>query len=194
MKKLVLAGDSLMHGPGGYASLLESMLLYSCPQTQYLFESVKQHCENVEAFLEHGIPIVLGRAPSLIYLGTGFNGMDAPHSSQYLLEKTEEALSTLKRKSDAQIFISNWVSEFYRGNSYLHQRCLDFNGGLKQICEELKIQLIDIDSPAGEFLQSHRSGKGEKRALHREGPNLLPMGAYLISSIVANSLIPEIGL
>jgi len=191
MNKMVFVGDSLLTGEQGYYPLVEAKILLDNPATEFLFECIKKDCETYGQIFNQSSAVIIGRAPQHLFLSLGIQDIYSAAGSLDILNSARNTLELLKDKTGASIFLTNAATILIGADKFM-DKCNEFNQGLNTICEELDINLINLDAHTKKFLNEHRVGSGEKRSLHKNGPELYPMGQMLMAELIYNRIKQEV--
>jgi len=191
MVKMVFAGDSILTGENGYYPLVEAKILLDNPATGFLLDCIRKDCDTYEQIFSQSSAVIIGRAPRHLFLSLGMQDIYSSAASLDILKSARDALKLLKDKSGASIFITNIASALITTDKF-YSKCREFNSGLSTICNELDINLINLDAQVKIFLDQHSNGSGEKRSLHKNGPELYPIGQMLMAGLVYTQIKKEV--
>jgi hypothetical protein len=187
VKKLVFYGDGLLWPPEGYGEQLVDLLVFERPAETFQSFHPGEESLSLEKALK-GAPLhLIGKAPDFIYLSIGAADLLQGHSPDSSLAELDHLLRLLQQKTRAQIFFPSLCTPFFPEE--IRAQALAFNAGLPDLVRKAGANFLDLDFPACAFLDRHRQGKGEKRALHQGPLRLTSMGRVFFSQ-TAFRLLP----
>ena len=129
---------------------------------------------------------VVGKAPDWVYLGLGLPDLLQSTDPKLMLENLESLLQLILQKTRAQIAFTSAYEAFLPEESQ-RENARIYNASLSSLKGE-RIFLLDLNTSVNEFLQKHRQGSGEKRALHLLPLQLTSMGRVFLSHTALKNL------
>ena len=129
---------------------------------------------------------VIGKAPDLIFLGMGHTDLLAGKSSDAMRIAFASLLDLLQAKTQAHIAFASICEAFFPEENQ-RETARTFNTTLSAFAGP-RTRFLDLNSPVNTFLDQHRQGKGEKRALHLSPTRLTSMGRVLLAEILFQQL------
>lgn len=186
VKKLVFYGDGLLCPPSGYGEQLVDLCVLRQPGA--VFQSFHPGEENLllETALK-GAPFhILGKAPDLVYLGLGNADLLQSSDPHAMISTLDALLQLVLQKTRAQVAFTP-AFEAFLPEAGQRERAQVYNAGLPALAGE-RVFFLDLNARIGDFLEKHRQGSGEKRALHQRPLELTSMGRVFLSQAALESL------
>lgn len=187
MKNLVFYGDGLLCPPEGYGEQIVDLLVLRHPELP--FQSFHPGDQNLtlEAALKGAPMSVIGKAPDFVFLGMG--NADVLHSSaspETLLKSLESMLHMILQKTRAHIAFTS-VCEAFLPEEPQRLAARAYNFALPPLAGD-RVHFLDLNQQVNSFLEKHRKGSGEKRALHSHPLGLTSMGRVFLSHVASENL------
>jgi hypothetical protein len=174
----VFYGDGLSCPPEGYAEHIVELLVLRRPEVAIKSFYPGEENLTLEAALR-GAPALIGKAPDFVYLAVGAADLLRGTEPESALENLAALLQVLLLKTQARVVVANVCTAFLPQE--LRASAVAFNEGLNALCGE-RVIVADLDLPVTTFLEAHRRGGGEKRALHAQPLRLTSMGRVFLSN------------
>jgi len=186
MKNLVFYGDGLLCPPEGYSEQVVDRLVLRHPEAAFQSYHPGEQNLTLEAALK-GAPFhVIGKAPDVVFLGIG--NADLLHSAEpaAMHAGLEALLQLIQQKTRAHLAFTS-VCEAFLPEESQREKARVYNAGLSALAGERAI-LLDLNGHVNAFLERHRQGAGEKRALHVLPLQLTSMGRIFLSHMAVENL------
>ncbi len=186
MKKIVFYGDGILRPPSGYSEQLIDLLVFHHPLASFQSFHLGEECLTLDSALKNAPFHVIGKAPDLIFLALGNTERLQQEAISLSLEKLHTLIHLFTLKTKAKIVLTSLCSAFYSEAS--RDDVLAYNVGMQKIALLPQLQWLDLDSAVHTFLEKHRLGMGEKRALHQGPMALTSMGRVFLSQTAYSQL------
>ena len=186
MKNLVFYGDGLLCPPEGYGEQLVDLLVLRHPEVSFQsFHPGEMHL-TLDAALK-GAPFqVLGKAPEFVYLGLGHPDFLKPADPNALYSSLESLVQLILQKTRAKVAFTSVCEAFLPEESQRDMASV-YNRRLPSLAND-RVLFLDMNSSVNAFLEIHRRGPGEKRALHQQSLQLTSMGRVFMSNMALENL------
>ena len=186
MKNLVFYGDGLLCPPEGYGEQLMDLLVLRHPEAA--FQSFHPGEENLtlDAALKGAAFHVLGKAPDFVYLELGNPDLLKSEEPESMLAALEGLLHLILQKTRAQVAFTS-VCEAFLPEESQREKARVYNAGLPSLVRD-RVLFLDMNKRVNEFLEKHRKGPGEKRALHQHPLRLTSMGRVFLAQAALENL------
>ncbi len=186
MKNLVFYGDGLLCPPEGYGEDIVDLLVMQHPETAVQSFHPGEKALTLEAGFK-GAPFhVVGKAPDWVYLGLGLADLLHSADPKIMRETLESLLQLILQKTRAQIAFTSVCEAFLPEESQREQAKI-YNASLSSLSGE-RTFFVDLNTSVNQFLEKHRQGPGEKRALHLLPLQLTSMGRVFMSHTALKNL------
>jgi len=188
MKNLVFYGDGLLCPPEGYSEQLMDGLVLRHPEAALQsFHPGEQHLTLEAAF--KGAPFhVIGKAPDFVFLGLGTADLLQSAEPSGMRANLEALLQLIQHKTRAHLAFTS-VCEAFLPEESQREKARAYNAGLSALAGNgERVSFLDLNSHANAFLEKHRRGAGEKRALHVLPLQLTSMGRVFLSHTALENL------
>ena len=186
MKNLVFYGDGLLCPPNGYGESIMDLLLLQNPESNVQ----SFHSGETGLLLENalkGAPLhVLGKAPDWVFLGLGLPDLLQSRNPTLMRETLESLLQLILLKTRAEIVFTSIIEAFLPEESQ-REKAVAYNSSLSSLTGE-RLLFLDLNASVQLFLEKHRQGSGEKRALHVLPLQLTSMGRVFLSHSALRNL------
>jgi hypothetical protein len=189
---MIFIGDSLYSGKEGtvgYGAILQSWLLMQRPQSCPWLLNVPGDSLSAQDVFEKIPSQVIGKAPDGIFLGFGSYEIELGWDQAQLESLLNEIRFLLEDKVRAQTWIANVPTALYQGEPELLARCKEWNQLLRSVFGNSSLQLLDLDSCVQNFIGEMGSSEGEKRSLHRSGPQYTHLGSLVAASYIGKYIL-----
>jgi hypothetical protein len=188
LHKLIFIGDTLFQGQSGYQELLISQLVLYDPRSALNVLTFPGPGAAFHQILEQAPLHIIGKSPDLVLIAAGYSDVMGASDLSEIKVSLDAIFHLLKDKTNAEIFLVNLCTAFFKGDSIRLARCEYINAILGCYKGFSGYRLVDADSQAAKFLEAHYSSAGMKMALHKEGPVLTSLGALLLARLVAEDI------
>lgn len=186
MKNLVFYGDGLLCPPDGYGENVVDLLVSQNPGAAVQSFHRGETTLTLEAALKGAALHVLGKAPDWVYLGLGTPDFLQSRNPERTRETLDSLLQLILLKTKAKIAFTS-VCEAFLPEENQRESARIYNASLPALVNE-RVLLIDLNSNVHSFLEKHRQGSGEKRALHVLPLQLTSMGRIFLSHVALKNL------
>ncbi len=183
MKNLVFYGDGLLCPPEGYGEGVVDLLVTRRPGAAFKSFHMGEESLTVDAALR-GAPALIGKAPDTVVVGLGTADLLQGASLSAMLEPLGALVQVLLLKTQARVALVTVCSAFMPEAS--RAPAAAFNASLQDLAGMAgeRVTVLNVDDVVNTFLEAHRRGPGEKRALHSTALRLTATGRALLSHSV----------
>ena len=186
MKNLVFYGDGLLCPPDGYGEAIVDLLVARNPAIAIQSFNPGENGLTLEAALKSTPLHLLGKAPDWVYLGLGHPDLLQSRDPKSMRETLESLLQLILLKTRARIAVTSVLEDFLPEDSQ-REKARMFNASLSTLTGE-RVLFLDLNTNVHEFLEKHRQGPGEKRALHALPLQLTSLGRIFLSQLALKNL------
>jgi lysophospholipase L1-like esterase len=145
---------------------------------------------TLEAALKSTPLHVLGKAPDWVYLGLGTADLLQPlQQPGAMLENLDSLIQLILQKTRAQLVFTPAFEAFFSDESQ-REKARAYNAGLPALARD-RAYFLNLNAKVNAFLEKHRLGSGDKRALHELPLKLTSMGRVFLSHAAQESLPQE---
>ncbi len=190
MKNLVFCGDGVLCPQEGYGETLVELLTLRHPAASFRAFLRGEEEMTSEAALREA-PALIGKAPDFVLLCVGHADLLRGGDPDRSLGKLGELAQLLVLKTQARIAVSSLCTAFLPEE--FRPAAAEFNAGLAALGNQAgpRLRVTDLDAPVRAFLEAHRRGAGEKRALHVSPLRPTSMGRLLLAHAAWDALALE---
>jgi hypothetical protein len=177
VKNLVFCGDGVLCSPEGYGDLLVELLTLRRPAAA-IQSFVRGEPELTTESALRDAPALIGKAPDFVLLGVGHADMLRGEDPARALARLRDLVQLLLLKTHAEVALASLCTAFLPAEA--REAAAAFNAGLADLSGP-RVRVADLDAPVRAFLEAHRRGEGEKRALHVQALRPTSMGRLLLA-------------
>ena len=152
------------------------------------FESFHPGEQNLtlEAALR-GAPLhVIGKAPDFVYLALGHADLLQSSQPDSMMKNLEDILQMILLKTRTRIAFTS-ICEAFLPEESQRESARAYNAKLPALAGD-RLLFLDLNAHVASFLERHRRGTGEKRALHSQPLRLTSMGRVFLSHAALENL------
>lgn len=189
MKKITLLGDGVLSGPTGFGDTLINLLIARRPDLPLQSFQFGQDGSTLASMLRDAPFHIIGKAPDVVVLGGGYSDLAAGTDPLAAVKVLEDLTALLLSKTAAVLCIANLAEAFLSGREGLPDAAGTFNRALSRM-PAMRVKVLDLDARARSFLERHREGPGEKRALHNDWNRLTGLGRLLLAEAAYAEVAP----
>jgi hypothetical protein len=184
VKNLVFCGDGVLCAPEGYGDTLVELLTLRRPAASFR-SSVRGTAEFTTEDALRDAPALIGKAPDFVLLGVGHADALRGEDPARALARLRDLVQLLLLKTQADVAVAALCASFLPTES--RAAADSFNAGLAELVGP-RVRVVDLNTPVQGFLEAHRKGNGEKRALHVQALKPTSMGRFLLAQAAWDAL------
>lgn len=189
VKNLVFCGDGVLCPQEGYGETLVELLTLRHPAASFRSYLRGEEELTAEGALREA-PALIGKAPDFVLLGVGHADLLGGAEPERSLARLNELVQLLSLKTQARLAVASLCTPFLPEE--LRPAAAEFNAGLGALGGAPdRLRVVDLDASVRAFLEAHRRGNGEKRALHVRPLRPTSMGRLLLAHATWDALGPD---
>ncbi len=172
--------------PEGYGEQLVDLLVLRHPAAAFQSFHPGEESLTLEAAFK-GAPLhILGKAPDFVYLALGNADLLESDDPKSMIRSLDALLQLVQQKTKARIAFAS-VCEAFLPEASQRENAAVYNAGLPALAGD-RVSFLDLNTLVNGFLEKHRQGPGEKRALHQAPLQLTSMGRVFLSHAAMENL------
>ena len=190
VKNLVFCGDGVLCPQDGYGDLLVELLTLRRPAASF-HSFVRGEAELTTEGALRDAPALIGKAPDFVLLGVGHADILRGDEPALALARLRDLVQLLLIKTHADVAVASLCTAFLPAEA--REAATAFNADLPDLVDRTstagaRVRVADLDAPVRAFLEAHRRGGGEKRALHVQSLRPTSMGRLLLAHAAWDAL------